>query len=119
VQIKIDEDLPKQVVALLHEHGYQAESVVEQGMSGWKDGQLWRKIQAEKRFLVTADKGFADIRSYPPGTHAGVMLIRPDQDGIRPTVNLLAKVLHSYDLSTLVGKTTVVTPRGIRVRKSA
>jgi predicted nuclease of predicted toxin-antitoxin system len=119
VQIKIDEDLPQQVVVLLRENGYQAESVVEQGMSGWKDGQLWRKIQAEKRFLVTADKGFADIRSYPPGTHAGVMLIRPDQDGIRPTVNLITKVLHSYDLGALVGKTTVVTARGIRVRKSA
>jgi hypothetical protein len=74
---------------------------------------------SEKRFLVTADKGFADIRSYPPGTHAGVMLIRPDQDGIRAPVNLIAKVLHSYDLGALAGKTTVVTPRGIRVRKSA
>ena len=118
MQIKVDEDLPRQVVALLREKGYPADSVVEQGMAGWKDPKIWRKIQAENRFLITADKGFADIRSYPPGTHAGVMLLRPDQDGIRPTVELIERVLQSYDFNALAGTTTVVTPRGIRVRKS-
>jgi predicted nuclease of predicted toxin-antitoxin system len=117
MQIKVDEDLPRQVVALLREKGYQADSVIDQAMSGWKDAELWRRIQAENRFLVTADKGFADIRVYPPGTHAGLMLLRPDQDGIRPTVELLARVLQSYDLNALAGTTTVATPRGVRVRK--
>lgn len=118
MQIKVDEDLPKQVANLLREKGYQAASVFEQGMSGWKDIELWRKVQHESRLLITADKGFADIRTYPPGTHAGVMLLRPDQDGIRPTVELVEKVLQSYDLNALSGTTTVVTPRGVRVRKS-
>jgi len=118
VQIKVDEDLPRQVVALLREKGYQADSVVGQGMAGWKDAELWRKVQNENRFLVTADKGFADIRSYPPGTHAGIMLLRPDQDGIRPMVSLIAIVLQSYDLNALARTTTVVTPRSVRVRKS-
>lgn len=118
MQIKVDEDLPRRVVALLREKGYKADSVVEQAMAGWKDVELWRKIQTESRFLVTADKGFADIRIYPPGTHAGVMLLRPDQDGIRPTVDLIERVLQIYDLNTLAGTTTVVTPRGVRVRKS-
>ena len=118
MQIKVDEDLPRQVVALLREKGYRADSVVEQGMSGWKDAELWRKIQIEERFLVTADKGFADIRSYPPDAHSGVMLLRPDQDGIRPLVGLVALVLQTYDLHALAGTTTIVTPRGVRVRKS-
>lgn len=118
MQIKVDEDLPGQVVALLREKGYQVDSVVEQGMSGLKDAELWRKIQAENRFLVTADKGFANIRRYPPGTHAGVMLLRPDQDGICPVTGLVAIVLQNYDLDVLAGTTTVVTPRGVRVRKS-
>lgn len=118
MQIKVDEDLPRRVVALLRENGYQADTVVEQGMAGWTDAEIWRKIQAEGRFLLTADKGFADIRVYPPGTHSGVMLLRPDQDGIRPTVELLGKVLQSYDLTALAGTITVVMPRGVRVRRS-
>jgi len=118
MQIKVDEDLPRQVVALLREKGYQADSVVEQGMAGWKDAELWRRLQAESRFLITADKGFADIRTYPPGSHWGVMLLRSDQDGIRPTVELVEKVLQNYDLIEFAGKTSIVSPRGIRVRKS-
>ena len=46
------------------------------------------------------------------------MLLRLDQDGIRPTVELIERVHQSYDLNALAGTTTVVTPRGIRVRKS-
>jgi predicted nuclease of predicted toxin-antitoxin system len=119
MQIKVDEDLPRQVIALLHEKGYKADSVVEQGMAGWKNSEIWRKIQTESRFLLTADKGFADLRRYPPGTHSGILLLRPDQDGIRPIVELLEKVLQSYDFAALAGTITVVTPRGVRVRRSA
>ena len=70
-----------------------------------------------ERFLVTADKGFGDIRIYPLGTHFGILLLRPDEDGIRPVLKLLQKVLNSYNLEGLVGATTVATPRGIRLRR--
>jgi len=118
MQIKVDEDLPRHVVTMLREKSYLADSVVEQGMSGWKDAELWQSIQVESRFLVTGDKGFADIRLHPPGSHSGIMLLRPDQDGIRPILELLEKVLQSYDITALAGTITVVTPRGVRVRRS-
>lgn len=118
MNIKVDEDLPKIATIILQERGYSASNVVEQGMSGWKDSALWQAIQAEAHLLITADKGFADIRVYPPGTHGGIMLLRPDQDGIRPVIELLEAILSRYDLNHLVGTITVVTPRGIRVRRN-
>ena len=117
MHIKVDEDLPKAVVQLLIDHGHEATNVFQQRMSGWFDSALWNVIQKEHRFLVTADKGFADIRLYPPGAHMGVLLLRPDQDGIRPTLELLEKVLEKYNLNDLQGMTSVVTPRGIRIRR--
>ena len=117
MRIKVDEDLPRAAVQMLRDRGYEADSVVEQGLGGLKDPPLWQAVQAEQRFLVTADKGFADIRFYPPGTHAGVLLLRPAQDGIRPVLGLLARVLVSYDLESLAGTVAVVTPRGIRIRR--
>ncbi len=63
--------------------------------------QSYGTVQAEGRFLVTADKGFADIRLYPPGTHGGVLLLRPDEDGIAPLVDLLAHVLRGRALDSL------------------
>ena len=118
MRIKVDEDLPQAAVEMLRERGYEAANVVEQGMGGLKDPALWETVQAEQRFLVTADKGFADIRVYAPGTHAGVLLLRPDQDGIRPVMQLLQQVLAGYDLSALAGGVTVVTARGIRIRRA-
>ena len=118
MRVKVDEDLPRAAVQMLRDRGYEAVSVLEQQMGGWKDPALWQVVQAEERFLVTADKGFADIRFHAPGTHAGVLLLRPDQDGIRPVIELLELMLVSYDLEALARTVTVVTPRGIRIRRA-
>jgi predicted nuclease of predicted toxin-antitoxin system len=116
--IKVDEDLPRAAVDLLCKHGYDAISVIDQQMGGWKDSFLWKAIQKENRFLVTADKGFANLRTYPPGKHAGILLLRPDEDGVPPIIDLLKKVLVLYKLTDLAGNITVATPRAIRTRKS-
>ncbi|GAB4455318.1 MAG: DUF5615 family PIN-like protein [Anaerolineae bacterium] len=117
MQIKVDEDLPNLITKMLNDSGYVAMGVLDQNMGGWKDPALWEAIQAEQRFLITADKGFADIRRYPPGNHAGVLLLRPDEDGIRPMLELLERVLSNYDLNTLAGAVTVVNSQSIRVRR--
>ena len=117
MRVKVDEDLPRAAVQMLRDRGYEAVSVLDQRMGGWRDPALWQAIQAEQRFLVTADKGFADIRFHVPGTHAGVLLLRSDQDGIRPVIELLELVLASYSLEALARTVTVVTPRGIRIRR--
>lgn len=118
MHVKVDEDLPTALLEMLRQRGYQATSVVEQGMGGWQDAALWQAVQAKAQFLVTADKGFADARYHAPGTHAGVLLLRPDQDGIRPVVELGERVLAHYDLQALAGAITVVTPRGVRIRRA-
>ncbi len=56
LKITVDEDLPRQAVQLLQEHGYDAASVIEQGMGGWKDSQLWIAVQKDERYLVTLIK---------------------------------------------------------------
>ena len=118
MRIKVDEDLPKAAIQMLRAHGHETLGVIDQGMGGAKDPELWRAVQSEHRFLVTADKGFGDIRSYPPGTHQGILLLRPDQAGIRPVLDLLERLLAAYDLGILVGTIVVATPRGIRIRRA-
>jgi predicted nuclease of predicted toxin-antitoxin system len=117
MHIKVDEDLPIVAARWLRDHNYDASNVIEQGMAGWKDAPLWDAVQEERRFLLTADKGFADIRYYPPGTHGGVLLLRPDEDGIRPILELLNDVLGRVDLSQLEGTVAVATSRGLRIRR--
>lgn len=118
MHIKVDEDLPQAVARVLQERGYSCSTVLEQGMAGWKDPSLWQAVQAHQQFLVTADKGFGDVRRYPPGTHAGVLLLRPSEDGIRPLLDLMELVLASIpSLDTLEGLLAVASSQGLRIKR--
>jgi len=117
--VKVDEDLPRCIVELLREHGYRAISAREQGLSGAKDSELWQIVQQEGYFFITADKGFGDIRLYPPGTHRGILLLRPDVEGITAYAELVRSVLSTVRLEDLTGLLAVATPRGLRVRRTA
>lgn len=117
MRVRVDEDLPIAASRLLRRYGFDTLSVVEQGLGGFKDPVLWSTVQAERRFPVTADKGFGDIRTNPPGTHEGILLLRPDEAGIRPVLKLLEDVLAGYNLEDLSGAIAVATPRGIRIRR--
>jgi predicted nuclease of predicted toxin-antitoxin system len=118
MHIKIDEDLPQAVAQRLRQQGYSCSTVSEQGMGGWKDPRLWQAVQDHHQFLITADKGFGDIRKYPPGGHAGVLLLRPLEDGIRPLLELIELVLSNVsNLESLQGLLAVASPQGLRIKR--
>lgn len=117
MRIKVDEDLPRAIASLLVRRGHEVETVQEENLGGAKDPQLWQVTQRERRLLITADKGFADIRRHPPGSHEGVVLLRPREDGIQPLVELMEALLATYRIEDAAGCVTVVTPRGIRIRR--
>ncbi|HEX8525013.1 MAG TPA: DUF5615 family PIN-like protein [Tepidisphaeraceae bacterium] len=60
-RVKVDEDLPEDVVGVLGGAGFDAVSVREQSWTGHPDSQIWHDVQAEKRTLITADKGFGAL----------------------------------------------------------
>ena len=117
LRVKVDEDLPFEVAELVRRAGHDVDTVVGEGMGGAKDAVLWQAAQSEQRFLITADKGFGDIRVYPPGTHAGILLLRPNEDGIGPLVHLVRRVLADEPLDRLRATVAVASPRSIRIRK--
>lgn len=117
IRVKVDEDLPHQVADLFTAHGHNALTVVTQGWQGSPDATLWRRVHQEQRWLVTADKGFADLRLYPPGSHAGIILFRLDEESRRGCLELTRAALEQCHVDMLAGSVIVVTHRGIRIRK--
>jgi predicted nuclease of predicted toxin-antitoxin system len=115
---KIDEDMPRQIADLLIAHGHDAATVVGQGWQCVSDEVLWPRVQDERRWLITADKGFADLRRHPPGSHAGVTLLRPQEESRRAYLELAAIALARLKLDELAGAVVVVTYRGVRISRA-
>ncbi|MGH7907068.1 MAG: hypothetical protein ACREP6_10605 [Candidatus Binataceae bacterium] len=66
---------------------------------------------------MAADKGFADLRRHPPGSHAGVILLRAQKESRRAYLELAAIALERLKLEEIAGSIVVVTYRGVRVRR--
>lgn len=118
VPFKIDEDLPRQIADLLNARGHDAATVVGQGWQGMPDEILWPRVQQESRWLMTADKGFADLRQYPPGTHAAVILLRSQEESRRAYLELATIAIERLKLDEIAGAVVVVTYRGVRMRRA-
>ena len=119
IRIKVDEDLPTEVAATLSGAGYKARTVVQQGFGGAPDELLWAAAQHEGYCLFTADKGFADARLHPPGTHAGVVLLRLPRESRAGYIRLTQRFLAGVDLESVAGAIVVITPEAIRIHRGA
>ena len=117
MKAKLDENLGRTPQRLLERHGHDAENVYDEEMSGASDPEVWKAAQAEGRLLVTLDTDFADVRQYPPGTHAGILLLRPRSRSREAATALLRRVLDAHPLGTLSGCLAVATERHTRVRR--
>jgi len=118
VRVKLDEDVPLRVRALLAEHGHDAETVPDEGLGGASDPDVLRVARAEGRMLFTLDLGFADIHHYPPGRHPGIVVVRL-QDQRAPHVEAVVRdFLGAYALEHLAGFTTIVEAGRVRVRRA-
>ncbi len=117
-RVKIDEDLPRQVADLVADQGYDAATVVGQGWQGVSDDELWPRVQDEEPWLITADKGFADLRLHPPGSHTGVILLRAAEESRRAYLELAAIALDRLKLDDLAGAVVIVTYRSVRIRRA-
>ena len=115
--IKLDENLGRPHVALLKRHGYDADRVFDQGLSGVVDVELWVHVKREDRFLITLDLGFSDVRRYAPSTHPGILLLRPRTKGRNAVSQVLRRVLAERRLDTLAGCLAVADEARTRVRR--
>src|SRR3972149_5177621 len=97
MRFKVDEDLPKEVADLLRAGGHDVVTVRDEKLTGSSDDILWGHVQRERRCLVTADKGFGDIRAFPTGTHGGIVLFRHPRESRTGYALLTEKFVEGAD----------------------
>jgi predicted nuclease of predicted toxin-antitoxin system len=117
VRFKVDESVPVEAAALLRGAGHEADTVYDERLQGALDQRASEVCRAEGRALVTLDTDFADIRAYPPGEFAGILLLRPRLPAKRPTLALLTRVLPLLASEPLAGRLWIAEESRIRIRE--
>ena len=88
---------------------------MQEGLTGTPDEELWNAVRQEQRCLFTADKGFANAQLFPPGTHAGIVLLRLRRESRAGYIHLTESLLAGVDIESAIGAIVVVTPGAVRM----
>lgn len=116
MRIKLDENLPGRLVALLTALGHDVDTVPSEGIAGKDDDHVWRAAQADRRFLITQDLDFSDVRKYAPGTHHGLLLVRLPKPGRAALFERIATLFQTEAVDTWSRCMVTATPTKVRVR---
>lgn len=114
--VKLDENLGRSHAALVREAGHIVDRVYDEGLSTADDDVIWQRVCEEGRFFITLDLDFSDIRRFPPGTHAGILLLRPRSGERDAVLVVLERVLAEQPLDALAGCLTVADEARTRIR---
>jgi predicted nuclease of predicted toxin-antitoxin system len=117
VRLKLDENLATRLVPVLSGFGHDVDTVVQEGLGGRNDHDLWPEVQKADRFLITKDLGFSDERQYPPGTHQGIMVLRLSDDRSRSVAERLASVFGTEPVEAWTRCLVIVSDHKVRVRR--
>ena len=117
MRLKLDENLPAEAAASLRRHGFDAVSVVDQGMGGLPDRGIASVCQDEGRVLITLDTDFADIRAYPPASYPGFIVLRLRNQDKHHVLELLERVVLMFASEPLAHRLWVVGERHVRIRE--
>lgn len=86
MKFTLDENLPASSASALISSGHDVDTVIDEDLAGAPDTDVVAAATAAGRILISLDRGLGDIRTYPPGTHAGIIVLRlPDQSAVAVT----------------------------------
>jgi predicted nuclease of predicted toxin-antitoxin system len=117
VKLKLDENLPRQLVPILTSLGHDVDTVPDEDLAGQDDHAVWAAAQSAGRFLVT-HLDFSDARKYSPGAHHGVLLVRLSQPGRQALVDRISMLFRTEAVETWEGCLVSATPTKVRVRRA-
>lgn len=118
MRIKLDENMPATLVRERRGLGHDVDTVPSENLASRPDAEIWSAAQKARRFLITQDLDFSDIRQYRPGTHHGLLLVRLRQPGRKALTRRVRSIFETEDVGSWVQCFVVATDRKVRVRHS-
>jgi predicted nuclease of predicted toxin-antitoxin system len=116
VKIKLDENMPRRVEALLRVRGHDVDTVHDEGRAGQLDAEVALAATHAGRMLVTLDRGFPAPATLPRD-HPGVIVLKLRDQSAPAVEAALAHLLDHHDLEELRTCIVIVAPGRIRIRR--
>jgi len=119
VKFKIDENLPAEAAGILHGAGFDADTVADEDLSGTADETIASTSRAQDRILASLDLDFANIRAYPPGEHAGIIVLRVRRQDKRAVLAYVRRLAAALGRRNPAGELWIVDRDRIRFRQGS
>jgi predicted nuclease of predicted toxin-antitoxin system len=116
VKFKLDENLPVSSTAILASAGHDIDTVTHEGLTGAPDQNVVAAATAAGRILISLDRGLGDIRAYPPGSHAGIVVPRLTDQSAAAATKAVSDLATLTDPDSLAGAVTVLQRGLLRIR---
>jgi predicted nuclease of predicted toxin-antitoxin system len=88
-------------------------------LSGRPDQELFAWAQQQQAIIVTFDEDFSDQRTFPIGSHAGIIRLRVWPTTIEETQDALARLLAEVPDAELAHALVIIDRHAIRVRRGS
>jgi predicted nuclease of predicted toxin-antitoxin system len=101
--------MPVSLATRLGKRGVDTDTVLSDGLGGHSDAHVLAAARETGRMIFTLDRGFGDIRSYPPGSHPGIVVFRLDDQSGPAVIESAERLMDHHNLEDLAGTVTSST----------
>ncbi len=117
MKLKLDENLPAAATELLVREGHDVTTVQYEALGGAPDEVVVGAAASEGRILFTLDRGMADPRAHPPGSHPGIVVFRLREQDVATTLDAIGRFVDTVDAAEIAACNVIVETDGYRVRR--
>ena len=119
LHLLLDQNVPVEIAPWLRKifPTWKTSHVKELGLSGQPDAEIFRWAQAHQAIVVTFDEDFGDTRTFPLGSHHGIVRLRVWPTTVAETRTAIERLLTQVPANDLCGSLVIVDREKIRLRR--
>jgi predicted nuclease of predicted toxin-antitoxin system len=96
--------------------GHDVDTVPQEGLTGATDPDVVAAATAAGRILISLDRGLGDIRAYPPGSHARIVVLRLTDQSAAAATKAISDLATLTNPDSLAGAVAVLQRGLLRIR---
>jgi len=119
LHLLLDQNIPEEIARWLRGKfpAWRVTHVKDIKLDGRPDPEIFRWAQANRAVVISYDEDFADTRSFPLGTHHGIVRLRVWPTTVEMTQLAIERLLTQVSESDLHGSLVIIDREKIRLRR--